>query len=429
LYNVSQRRRKMSTIEVPTLLWHGTKNIALDFPSTWSVTKYEMRGAHLPSMTTEALQAALQQPIHSLQLGKLARERSEVAIVIDDMTRPTRPYLVLPYILRELQANGISRDHIRFIIGLGAHGTIYRRDYVKKLGEDVVDEYAVWNHNVFGNHEYLGETALGTPVEINAEFMACDLKIAIGGIVPHPLTGFGGGAKIITPGISSLKTINHNHIDVGLSGPKGTPHHTIGWGKNKNNIMMQDNEEIAMHAGLDIKIDMVFNAAAQPAGLFAGEVTAEFREGVEMAKSVYATENPSDVDIVVANNYFKSNEASLALGIAGETVREGGTIVLITFNPEGQVPHYSVGKWGKAVGGALFNQRQRIGMKPRYGNLIIYSPHKQRDPTLPIGDPESQKWVKTWKEVIEELQNLHPSNPTVAVFPTAEVQRPPWHAN
>jgi nickel-dependent lactate racemase len=417
----------MTTVEVPTLLWHDTENVALDFPSTWTVTKCEMNGAHMPSMTTNSLQVALQQPIRSLPFGKLARKKSEVAIVIDDMTRPTKPSLILPYILHELQANGISRDHVRFIIGLGAHGTIYRRDYVKKLSENVVDEYPVWNHNVFDNHEHLGETTLGTPIEINAEFMACDLKIAIGGIVPHPLTGFGGGAKIITPGISSLKTINHNHINVGLSGPKGTPHSTIGWGKIENNIMMQDNEEIARLAGLDMKIDMVFNASAQPVGLFVGEVSAEFRKGVEMAQSVYATKTPSAVDIVVANNYFKSNEASLALGIAGETVREGGTIVLIAFNPEGQVPHYSVGKWGKAVGGALFNQRRRLGIKPRFGNLIIYSPHKQRDPTLPIGNPETQKWVKTWKEVIEELQNLHPANPTVAVYPTAEVQRPLWH--
>lgn len=414
----------MTVVEVPTLLWHGTRNIALDFPSSWTIMKCEMKGANLPSMTTKSLQAALQHPIKSLQLGKLARKRSEVAIVIDDMTRPTRPSLILPYILKELQTNGISRDHIRFIIGLGAHGTIYRRDYVKKVGENVADEYPVWNHNVFDNHQYLGETKLGTPIEINAEFMTCDLKIAIGGIVPHPLTGFGGGAKIITPGISSLKTINHNHINIGLSGPKGTPHPTIGWGKIENNIMMRDNEEIALHAGLDFKIDMVFNASAQPIGLFAGEVSAEFRTGVEMAQSLYATETPSAVDIVVANNYFKSNEASLALGIAGESVREGGTIVLIAFNPEGQVPHYSVGKWGRAVGGALFNQRRRLGMSPRYGNLIIYSPHKQIDPTLPIGNPETQLWVKTWKEVIEELQNLHPSNPTVAVFPTAEVQRP-----
>jgi nickel-dependent lactate racemase len=172
---------------------------------------------------------------------------------------------------------------------------------------------------------------------------------------------------------------------------------------------------------------MVFNASAQPIGLFAGEVSAEFSKGVEMAQSIYATKITTPADIVVANNYFKSNEASLALGIARETVQHGGTVVLIAFNPEGQVPHYSVGKWGKAVGGALFNQRRRIGMKPRYGNLIIYSPHKQRDPTLPIGNPETQKWVKTWKEVIEELKNLHPSNPTVAVFPTAEVQRPSWH--
>ena len=41
--------------------------------------------------------------------------------------------------------------------------------------------------------------------------MACDLKIGIGCIVPHAFSGFGGGGKIILPGVSHIDSIAYNH--------------------------------------------------------------------------------------------------------------------------------------------------------------------------------------------------------------------------
>jgi len=414
----------MKTVEVPTLLWYGDKKLPLKFPSDWDVHLYPMNGDELPSLDGEGIRSALQTPIGTKTIGRLARDREEAAIVIDDMTRPTRPYLLLPYIIEELNSNGISDDHIRFIMALGAHGAQNRMDFVKKLGEEIVEEFPVWNHNVTGNVEYLGETSHGTPVEINGEFMSCDLRIAIGGIVPHPMAGFGGGAKIIVPGISSLRTINYNHVDVYLSGPNRTPHPTTGWGKTEGNILIEDNEEIARMSGLDIKIDVIFNGRAQPVGLSVGDVAAEYREGVKLGRKVYATETPEGFDIVVANNYFKSNEASLATAIAVETVREGGTVVLISIAPDGQMSHYNAGKWGKNLGGPLYQGRGGARAIPKLGKLIVYSPYKQRDPCLPIGDPEGTIWLKDWVEVLEELKNSHQGKPRVAVYPNAEVQRP-----
>jgi nickel-dependent lactate racemase len=168
---------------------------------------------------------------------------------------------------------------------------------------------------------------------------------------------------------------------------------------------------------------MVFNGRAKPIGMFAGDVQAEFREGVKLGHIVYATKTPKSADIVVANNYFKSNEASLALTIAEGTVKEGGTIVLVAFAPDGQVPHYNCGKWGSNTGGALYNEMARLPIKSKYGTLIVFSPYKQKDPPLPIANPEQLLWLKTWKEVLEELKNRHSGTPKVAVYPNAEVQQ------
>lgn len=71
--------------------------------------------------------------------------------MVDDMTRATKAYQLVPRVLKGLNDGGISRDHIRFIIGLGAHGSNDRVDFVKKLGEDIVEQYPIYNHRPFGN--------------------------------------------------------------------------------------------------------------------------------------------------------------------------------------------------------------------------------------------------------------------------------------
>lgn len=98
--------------------------------------------------------------------------------------------------------------------------------------------------------------------------------------------------------------------------------------------------------------------------------------------------------------------------------------MLVTIASDGQIPHYSEGKWGKNLGGLLYQERGGTRTFPKLRKLIIYSPYKQKDPSLPIANPEKIIWLKTWTEVLEELRNSHPNKPRVAVYPNAEVQRP-----
>ena len=64
----------------------------------------------------------------------------------------------------------------------------------------------------FHNAHSSGTTqTYNTKIFINEEVMKCDFKIAIGMVVPHPASGFGGGGKIIMPGVASFDTIEHNH--------------------------------------------------------------------------------------------------------------------------------------------------------------------------------------------------------------------------
>ncbi len=198
-------------VNVPQMPWYGDTELALEFPDSWDVTTCRMNGQDTPKIGDQEIRAAFDNPIGTPRIAELARGKKDVVILFDDLTRPTRTAELVPYVLEELREGGIRDENIRFISALGAHGVMRLMDYVQKLGLDVVQKYPVYNHNPYENCTYLGKTAHGIEVSVNSEFMACDLKIALGGLVPHPTAGFGGGGKMVLPGVCSIDTILANH--------------------------------------------------------------------------------------------------------------------------------------------------------------------------------------------------------------------------
>ncbi|MFO7984234.1 MAG: lactate racemase domain-containing protein [Desulfatiglandaceae bacterium] len=187
-------------VKVPHLAWYGDTDMDLTFPDPWHVQVLNMNGRKAVPLTPQAFEAAFEHPIGAPRIRDLAKGKRDVAIVFDDITRPTRVDQIAGYVLEELQKAGIPDGHIRFIVALGAHGAHSLIDFRKKLGHDILARFPVFNHNPYECCQYLGKTSRGTPVEINAEFMKCDMKIGIGLIVPHVSYGYGGGGKIVLPG-------------------------------------------------------------------------------------------------------------------------------------------------------------------------------------------------------------------------------------
>jgi len=171
-------------------------------------------------------------------------------------------------------------------------------------------------------------------------------------------------------------------------------------------------------AGLDFKIDAIINESGQTSGLFAGDPIEAWQRGVEVGKKFYLTNSPSNADVVVANAYLKETQTISVMGIAEQTVRDGGTIVLITNAPEGQNAHYLYGKFGRQTGGNLRSCPPRLSKKVR---IIVHSRYKERDPLLEMADPEELIWTKNWRDTLEAISTTTTS-PNVAIFPTAGIQ-------
>jgi len=413
---------KNKTVNLPQLLWYENDEFKLKFPPSWEINVCYMKGHRRPPLTKHQIEDIILNPIGTKPMRKLAKGKKEVVILFDDMTRPTRVAEIVPFVLEELKAAGIKDDQVRFIAAVGAHGALDRIDFVKKLGDAVVCRFPVYNHNPYENCTFVGNTSSGTPVCVNSEVIKCDLKIGIGSIVPHPMTGFGGGGKIILPGVASIDTMSAHHSNLIMKLLTEGKDPGIGLGTFEDNLMRRDIAEAAELAGLDIKIDSIVNTRGQIIGLVAGKPIAAHTEGVKLAREIYVTQPVKNPDIVILNAYCKANESVLAVPILAGllSLEHQATVVLIANAPEGQVTHYLVRSFGKNVGGRLWNPP--TAPPANFKMFIVCTPYIDLAGADWLASPESIVWAKTWDEVLEKLKKTYGETAKVAIVPDGTLQ-------
>ena len=414
-------------VRVPQKAWYGDTEMELTFPPSWDVHYLGMPMEHRPRLSHAGIARAFQEPIGTLPLVELARGKKDVVIIFDDLTRPTRAYELVPYVLEQLHLGGIRDENIRFLAALGSHGVMKREEFAKKLGEEILDLFPVYNHNPYENCTLLGTTSFGTPVSINSEFMSCDLKIGIGCIIPHWTRGFGGGGKLLMPGVAHIETIQANHgVLIRSGGLKDGTMRTalapsVGWGKYDNNIMRLDIEEVVRMAKFDLIVNCIVNLRRETTDLFVGDPVDAHVAGVRLAKEMYPTSPVSNVDVVVANTFMKANEAGIAVKVAVQCLKESaGDLVLIVNAPDGQVTHYLRGVFGKNIGGRLWSAITQLPREVK--RLFIVSEYPDFAGWETFAPVDKIIWRKTWREVLNELEKLHNGRTRVAILPDATIQ-------
>ncbi len=378
-----------------------------------------MAGYNRAAMKPAEIRASFANLIGTAPIRELARGKKEVVIIFDDLTRVTRAAEIVPFILEELATAGIPDNRIRFVCALGCHGALSRADFTKKLGEKTLARFPVYNHNPFGSCVYVGTTkTFGTEVYINAEVMKCDFKIAIGAVVPHPRSGFGGGGKIILPGVASFAAIEHCHR-AAYNTTKTSLGKIAGMGAFDNNPMRFDIEEAAKMAGLDVLINCIVNAWGETVAIFAGALVPAYTAAIQEARTHYLTPRLVDKDIVIANTFSKVSEAYIGLCIATPAVHSGGDVVLIANSPDGQVTHYLMGSFGKTTGAPM---RMPTVIPPSINHLIVYSEFPDLAGRGFVEESPKVLYMSDWDAVLRTLQEFHGTQAKVALYPGAEIQ-------
>jgi nickel-dependent lactate racemase len=249
----------------------------------------------------------------------------------------------------------------------------------------------------------------------NREVMAADLKIGIGCVTAHVQAGFSGGGKLFLPGVAHIDTISHYHLEIEQMAKE-----TTGMGCHKNNILRQEINEAAAMAGVDFLLNVVVNGQGETAGLYAGELYEAHNAAVEMAKSHYLTKAvPKNKQVVIANAFSKPNEMGIAI-ILGMSALENftETVVVIADSPEGQVPHYLLGRFGTRYGGRQYP----VACIPEGLNLIIVTPWPDRTILDWFSNPDAGVVVRDWESAMKLLKGRYGGGTKASILPNATMQ-------
>ncbi|WP_455278290.1 nickel-dependent lactate racemase [[Eubacterium] cellulosolvens] len=285
----------------------------------------------------EIIQTSIRDPIGRPPLRSMVKSNDKIVIIGDDITRPTPQDIIIPIVLDELNSVGVPDKNIRVIIGLGTHREMTKPEFRLKYGS-VEDRVEIINHDFSDNLVNVGSTSSGIPIEVNRDVYDATVKIGIGNIVPHCYAGWGGGGKIIQPGVCGEKTTGMTH----LMGGKVKPYTKI-LGEVDNDVR-KEIEAAAEIVGLDFIINTVLDNREKIVNVVSGDPIRALRNGVDYARKIFCPKIPGSSDIIVVSSYpadIDYWQALKPLTYASSVVKQGGTIVLLSPCPDRVSPTHS----------------------------------------------------------------------------------------
>jgi len=293
----------------------------------------------------EIISEAFSHPIESAPLSQIVKGAGEVLILVDDHTRTTPVQKIFPRLIKELEEAGVKKSGVKIMVALGTHRSTTEEEMAKKFGRDISKQYSILNHQWWDSSQLinLGETEKGTPIFVNRAIKEVDFIMGVGQIVPHRVSGFGGGGNIIQPGICGEETTGKTHwLSAQFKGRE-----ILG---KIDNPVKKEIEEVAQRVGLKWIINTIQDGSGRLVEVVAGDPIQAYRIGAKRSFEIYQSKLPQEADIVIADSHpYDSDLWVAAKGIyaAELAVKQGGVVILVTLCPEGVCPsHPEVLEWG-----------------------------------------------------------------------------------
>jgi nickel-dependent lactate racemase len=388
-------------------LWNGDSPVDISLPEDWNVQIVRMPCDDQPVLSYDQVRERIENPLGTEPLSRQAAGRKRVCIVFDDISRATPSDVISQVVLDILLEAGVSKENIFFLCSPGSHGPHNRRQFAHKLGEKIVSSYPVYNHNCYENCTYLGKSREGFDIRVNSQYLSSDLRIGIGGLLPHAMSGFSGGGRLLIPGLCHLDTMEQIHRMVNDYIAR-IGDMTVLSGAASNMMMQECIAEIVEMTGPFFKIDCIYNSTRGIVDIFAGDVLEEYVKGAARAEKMYGVPRPVNPSVVIANANSKPGYATMALSLGlSALAEEGGDVVLVNFAVEGQSVHFLRGDFGDAA-----PSRIPVAAPPDkrpYGKTIYFSPYGDYNSISNLHiQPDRYVWARTWEEVMNHLRSHGP---------------------
>jgi nickel-dependent lactate racemase len=294
----------------------------------------------------ETILQALQDPIGSPPLSDLVKKGHKVLVIADDLTRPTPQHLLIPPLLEELNNSGIPDRDIRILIALGTHRRMTNAEIQKHFGRTVCRRVEIVNHE-YDDPAYLktgGYTTDGTPIVVNRRVLESDVVVGVSSIAPHAQIGWGGGAKIVVPGVAGAETVSGMHLLAA-----NQPDYPFFAGQVENPVRHLI-EEVARKAGFSFILNAIFNGQYALSRVVAGDPVTAHRSGVKIGESIFIRPIPKLADVVIVDAHPADMDFWQGLKpetLASLAVKPGGVIIIKGNFPDGISPvHDELDRFG-----------------------------------------------------------------------------------
>lgn len=288
------------------------------------LTKAVFSGRPSTSTAAELVARALKTPLNALPLAEQLGPDSTVAIIVEDLTRPSPKKEILPVLLEALGAIGIPPKNICIVIALGTHRPLTKQELETGYGADITSRYRFINHDSHAKDLVaIGKLQTGGVVKINRHVHEADFRVGIGSIFPHPINGFGGGGKILFPGVADFESIFEHHLKHSFVGQAGL-------GVIDGNEFYQEVNRLAEAGRLDFIINSVLDHNDRIYDLVCGDPVNAHGVGMQICRQIVSKRftAPADITIISSFPYTEGPQIMKPLAPADLITRKGGCIIL-----------------------------------------------------------------------------------------------------
>jgi len=245
---------------------------------------------------------ALDRPEGTPLLEALARGCRRATVLVPDATRKAALPAVLPVVLERLWRGGVRPADATVLVACGTHPPAPAEALSRLLGP-LPPGVAVVQHDARDDSGLVavGRTPSGTAIRLNRLAVECDLLVAISAVQHHYFAGFGGGPKMVFPGVAGYAETQANHarvIDMTLDPPQRHP--ACEPGRIEGNPVA---EEIAAATALrppDLLLGLVNDGGGNPCWAAAGAPDAVFAHACDRVRAWFEVEAGSYRRVVVS---------------------------------------------------------------------------------------------------------------------------------
>ncbi len=289
----------------------------------------------------EILKIRMRNPLASPPLEEVLKPGDRVLLVVPDKTRVARLNEVFPVLFPVFRARKIADSDVTVVFANGSHSLMTPEEKRAILGETAASRFRMEEHDCRSSIvEKLGTTRRGTPVMVNPLLRQHDKVIVIGSVVHHYFAGFGGGPKMIVPGLAAYETILQNHKLAVLTAAEGPLHPECRPGNLQGNPVFEDIQEAAQMVPVHFAIQLVLDEQNRIVDAFCGDLFSSFQKASMRVHYLNAVgvDGPADVVIASAGGYPKDVnliQAHKAMHHASLALKEGGTLLLLAECGEG----------------------------------------------------------------------------------------------